>query len=39
MIIGGMDPVEAFNLLLKRLDLMNKELGRIADALEDLKDE
>jgi hypothetical protein len=37
--MGGFDAVEAFNLLLKRLDLMNKELGRIADVLEELKEE
>jgi hypothetical protein len=34
MIIGGFDSVEAFNLLLNRLDQLIAVLERIADAQE-----
>jgi hypothetical protein len=30
----GFDPVEAFNLILERLDAVVKQLERIADVLE-----
>lgn len=33
----GFDPVNAFNLILERLDKIATELTRIADALEHVK--